>query len=164
MSRVVVADTGPLIALARVSQLELLREPNGETLVPPMVHVELAIDTARPGAKALAGAFAAGWINVQPVVDSNAVANLARLLDPGESEAIVLAEQESARFLLIDDARGRKVARARGLSVVGVAGLLLSAKSRGALAELGPVLEALSRVGYRLSSRLVAAVLEKAGE
>ena len=76
----------------------------------------------------------------------------------------MLAEQESARFLLIDDARGRKVARGRGLSVVGVAGLLLSAKSRGALAELGPVLEALSRVGYRLSPRLVAAVLEKAGE
>lgn len=164
MSRAIVADTGPLIALARVSRLGLLRALYGETLVPPTVHAELAIDTARPGAKALAGAFAAGWIKVETVVDSNAVSELDRLLDPGESEAIVLAEQESARFLLIDDARGRKVARAHGLSVVGVAGLLLAAKSRGALAELGPVLEALSHVGYRLSSRLVAAVLERAGE
>jgi len=58
----------------------------------------------------------------------------------------------------------RSPAGAGSLSVVGFAGLLLSAKSRGALAELGPVLETLSRAGYRLSSRLVAAVLEKAGE
>lgn len=164
MSRVIVADTGPLIALARVDQLELLRGLYRETRVPPMVHSELAIDTARPGAKVLAGAFVAGWIKVRPVVDSNAVAQLVRLLDPGESEAIVLAAPEGARFLLIDDARGRKIARRRGLAVVGVAGVLLNAKSRGALAELTPVLESLSRVGYRLSARLIAAVLERAGE
>jgi predicted nucleic acid-binding protein len=129
-----------------------------------MVHAELALDSGRPGAKALTGAFAAGWVKIQPVVDTRAVVELTRLLDPGEAEAILLAAQENARFLLIDDAKGRRVARERGLPVVGVVGVLLSAKSRGSLAAVGPVLEGLARVGYRLSPRLVAAVLERVGE
>jgi len=161
---VVVADTGPLIALARVGQLDLLRRLYGEIHVPTAVHAELAIDSGRPGAEALAAAFEAGWIDVQPARDLKAISELARLVDPGEAEAIVLAEQENARFLLIDDAKGRRVARGRGVAVVGVAGMLLAAKSRGALAAVGPTLDELSRVGYRLSAQLVAAVLDKAGE
>ena len=164
MSDVVVSDSGPLIALARVDHLDLLRELYDAVSVPPMVHAELAIDSGKPGATVLADAFAAEWISVKPVLDEEAVSSISRLLDPGESEAIVLAEQETARFLLIDDARGRRIARARGIAVVGVAGVLPSAKSRGAVAEVRPVLEALSQVGYRLSPRLFAAVLQRAGE
>ena len=164
MIRVVVAGTGPLIALARATRLELLRRLYRDVLVPPAVHAELALDSARPGAKVLAKAFDAGWIKAQRVVDAVSVSELTQLLDPGESEAIILAEQENARFLLIDDTRGRRVARERGVPVVGVAGVLLAAKSRGALASVGPLLEELSRVGYRLSPGLVAAVLERAGE
>ena len=77
---------------------------------------------------------------------------------------IVLAEQESARFLLIDDAKGRRVALARGVPVVGVAGSLLAAKSAGILAAVRPLLEQLSQVGYRLSPRLTEAVLARARE
>ena len=164
MIRAVVADTGPLIALARVDRLDLLRRLYHDALVPPSVHTELALDSARPGAKVLAKAFDTGWIKAQRVVDTVAVSELTQLLDPGESEAIILAEQENARFLLIDDARGRRVARERGVPVVGVAGVLLAAKSQRAIAAVGPVLEDLSRVGYRLSPGLVAAVLERAGE
>ena len=164
MIRVVVADTGPLIALARVARLDLLRRLYHDALVPPAVHTELSLDSARPGAKLLAKAFEAGWIKAQPVVDAVAVSELTQLLGPGESEAIILAEQENARFLLIDDARGRRVARERGVAVVGVAGVLLPAKSRGAVAAVGPVLEDLSQMGYRLSPGLVAAMLERAGE
>jgi len=91
VSHVVVADAGPLIALARVRHLDLLRELYGAVRVPPMVHAELAIGAGRPGAKVLADAFAAEWIAVKPVVDADVVASISRLLDPGESEAIVLA-------------------------------------------------------------------------
>jgi len=52
---------------------------------------------------------------------------MTQLLDPGEAEAIVLAEEQHARFLLIDDAKGRRVASRHGISVVGVAGVLLAA-------------------------------------
>ena len=164
MTPVVVADTGPLIALARIGRLGLLRRLYGRVVVPPAVHVELAIDSNRPGAKVLAGVFAAGWIAVETVMDTSVRVELDQLLGPGEAEAIALAGQEDTRFLLIDDARGRRTARARGIPVVGVVGVLLVAKSRGELAAVGPVLDRLSDAGYRLSPRLVAATLDRADE
>ena len=164
MTRVVIADTGPLIALARIGRLDLLRRLYGRIVVPPAVHIELAVDSNRPGAKVLAGAFAAGWIVVEVVLDSSARLELDQLLGPGEAEAIALAQQEGARFLLVDDARGRRTARARKIPVVGLAGVLLVAKSRGELAAVGPVLDRLSDAGYRLSPRLVAATLDRADE
>ena len=97
-------------------------------------------------------------------MDSRVRWELDQLLGPGEAEAIALAEQEDTRFLLIDDARGRRMARARGIPVVGVAGVLLVAKSHGELAAVGPVLDRLSDAGYRLSPQLVAATLDRADE
>ena len=164
MTPVVVADTGPLIVLARIGRLDLLWRLYGRVVVPPAVHAELAIDSNRPGAKVLAGVFAAGWVVVETVMDPSVRPELDQLLGPGEAEAIELAEQEDARFLLIDDARGRRTARARGIPVVGVVGVLLVAKSRGELAAVGPALDRLSDAGYRLSPRLVAATLDRADE
>lgn len=164
MTREIVADTGPLIALARVERLGLLQQLYGRIVVPSAVHTELAIGSDRPGARVLAKAFAEGWIGVRALVDPGAGRELARFLGPGEAEAIALAEQENARFLVIDDAGGRRIARRRGVHVVGVAGVLLVGKSRGAIAAVGPILDALSKAGYRLSPRLVAGVLAKAGE
>ena len=151
MTPAVVPDTGPLIALARVGRLDLLRRLYGQVVIPPAVHDELALDSDRPGARALAAALEAGWVAVQPATYPGIVSEVARHLDRGEAEGIALAGQRSARFLLIDDAKGRKVARQRGVRVVGVAGMLLAAKSQGALDAVGPVLDALSRAGYRLS-------------
>ena len=164
MTRVVIADTGPLIALARVGELDLLRRLYRRIVVPPAVHNELAIDSNRPGAKVLAGVFAAGWADVVEVTEASVRLELDQLLGPGEAEAIALAEQEDTRFLLIDDARGRRTARSRGVPVVGVAGVLLAAKSRGELSAVSPVLDRLSSAGYRLSPRLVAGTLLRARE
>ena len=118
----------------------------------------------RPGARVLAGAFDAGWLTVEALTDSALDGALARLLGPGEAEAIALAEQADARFLLVDDARGRRVARSREIPVVGVAGVLLAGKLRGEVAAVGPILETLSNAGYRLSPRLITRVLARAGE
>lgn len=164
MTRPVVADTGPLIALARVGQLDLLRRLYQRIVVPPAVHAEFPPDSGRPGAAVLCSAFDAGWITVEAVTDSALGEELERLLGPGEAEAIALAERTDACFLLVDDARGRRAARSRSISVVGVAGVLLVARSRGEVAAVGAILEALSNAGYRLSTRLVAGVLARAGE
>ena len=140
MTRPVVADTGPLVALARVEQLDLLLRLYEWVIVPPAVHAELALDSDRPGARGLAGAFDAGWITVEAVTAS--AKELARLLGPGEAEVVTLAEQADARFLLMDDARGRRIARSRGIPVAGVAGVLLVAKSREEVATVGAILGA----------------------
>ena len=62
MTEVVVADTGPLIALARVGHLGLLEQLYGTVMVPMGVREELQLISERPGSRALAAAFASGWI------------------------------------------------------------------------------------------------------
>ena len=160
----IVADAGPLIALARADRLDLLRRMYRHVVISAAVHGELAIGSGRPGANALACALAARWISFQVPANRHAVLELGQLLGPGEAEAIALAEQLGARFLLIDELAGRKIARRRGVSVIGVAGMLLSAKARGAVVAVRPIIEEMSSAGYRLSSRLVSGVLERAGE
>ena len=56
------------------------------------------------------------------------------------------------------------MARRRGVPVIGVAGVLLAAKSRGAVTAVRPIIDEMSRAGYRLSARLVSGVLARAGE
>ena len=160
----IVADTGPLIALARVKRLDLLTRLYTRVVVPPAVRAEFAIESGHPDAAVLVAALRTNRIVVQSSTQPEVIADLARVLDPGEAEAIALAEQQSPRFLLIDEAKGRRIARQRGIPVVGVAGVLIAAKSEGALAAVGPVLSELSACGYRLAPRLVASVPAEAHE
>ena len=87
MTRVVIADTGPLIALARVEELDLLRRIDRRVVVPPAVHTELAIDSNRPGAKVLAGVFAAGWADLAAVTDASVRCSTRQVIRPGLSRA-----------------------------------------------------------------------------
>lgn len=159
-----VAATGPLIALARIERLQLLRRLFSNGLIPPAVHREARTESGRPGAKGIAQAITAGWLRVAPLADDAQLADFLRVVDAGEAEAITLCLQRQGRFLLIDDARGRTVARHAGIPLVGVAGVLLAAKSRGLLVAVSPVLDDLEGVGYRLSRRLIDGVRRRANE
>lgn len=161
--RIVVADTGPLIALARVGRLELLEELFGEVAIPDAVFHELRIDEDRPGSTVLRNALRASQRGFRRHVAGEVPAALAALLDPGESEALVLAERLGA-VLLIDERRGRVLARKRGLAFLGTGGLLLAAKRAGELPRVRPVVEDLSSTGYRMSEPLVSEILARAGE
>ena len=166
MTGIVVADAGPLIALSRIDRLALLNALYGPVAVPAAVFSELRVDSDRPGARALSAAFARGAIESRPLAtgSEDALARMSRALDPGEASAILLAEQLQARFLLMDERRGRQVARARGIPVVGVAGVLLAAKRSGFLGSVGAALAELSRHRYGPSDALVQEVLRLAGE
>ena len=158
------ADTGPLIALARVEKLQLLPRLLGNGVIPPAVHREARTESDLPGAARIADALEEGWLRVAPLTDDTPVSGLLRTVDVGEAEAIALCLQRQARLLLIDDAKGRKVAHRAGISVVGVAGVLLAAKSKGLLVAVGPVLDDLARIGYRLSHQLMDEVRRRAHE
>ena len=160
----IVADAGPLIALARVGRLDLLRRLYGKVHIPPAVLDELALGSGRPGAAALEDFLKSGWLEAQRAVPEAAVLALTPLLDRGEAEAIVLAVRERPQFLLIDDAKGREAAHRQDIPVVGVAGVLLVAKVQGQIDVVKPILHDLANVGYRLSARIVAEIRSLAKE
>lgn len=85
-------------------------------------------------------------------------------LDEGEAETLVLATELDITKVFVDDLRGRKIAQSLGLQAVGVAGFLLLGKKKGKIREVRPLLLQLLQKGFRLSSRLINAVLEDAGE
>ena len=85
-------------------------------------------------------------------------------LDPGEAEAIVLAQEIGARWLIVDNREPRVLARRLGLSVVGTAGLLVEAKKRGLIPECRSAIQELLARGFRLAPGVVNAALRAAGE
>ena len=159
-----VADAGPLIALARIGQLTLLERMYDCGVVPRAVYCELAIGSDWPGAGALGRAFNAGWLEVADVARTSLAVELAKAVDPGEAEAIALSLEQRPRFLLMDDAKGRAAAAQADIPVVGVAGVLIAAKVTGQVSAVGPLLDDLVDVGYRLSQRLLAEIRKRVAE
>ena len=91
---VVVANAGPLITLAKIGRFDLLQELFGRVTIPQAVYDEVVLHGGgQPGARETE---VAGWISIQPAGDRLAVAFLGEELGPGESEAIVLAQELSA--------------------------------------------------------------------
>lgn len=65
---------------------------------------------------------------------------------------------------MLDERKGRRSARALGLTVIGTAGLLILAKQEGRVLQVKPLLDQLERQGMYLGSHLRGEILEAANE
>jgi predicted nucleic acid-binding protein len=83
-----------------------------------------------------------------------------RGLDPGEREAIALAEALRADALIMDDRAGRREAERQGLRVIGTLRVLYDAAETGLL-SLAEALEALQRSGFFVDRRLSEELLRR---
>jgi predicted nucleic acid-binding protein len=151
-----VADTTPLIVLAGVGLLDLLPQLYGAITIPDAVRDEL-----RAGAEPRPDVGTLPWLTVAAVEPD---AELRDALNSGEAAATTLAIRLGARAVLLDERRGRRIAQARGLPVVGTLGVLLAAKQAGLLREIRPIVDAMIAQGRRISSALRDQALAAAGE
>ena len=153
---IVVSDTSPILNLAAVNKLHLLRDLYADVVIPPAVEQELV----RNGIQ-----LEPSWIRVVAAEDQNEVATLREQLDPGEAEAIVVAAELNAGLLLVDEKRGRRIAIDRGLEVTGLLGVLAEAKARGIILRCRPILEEMIRVsGFWIGDDLKTLYLRGLGE
>ncbi|NBB84683.1 MAG: DUF3368 domain-containing protein [Bacteroidetes bacterium] len=157
---ITVSNAGPLIALARIEQLDVLPALYREIVVPSAVHEEV-LGTERKGFSEL---IAADWLQVGAVSDRTAVALLRERLDAGESETIVLALELKADLVLMDEARGRRITAARGITLTGTLGTLILAKRERLVKRVKPLLADLAAQGFHMSDALYRQVLQEAGE
>ncbi|MCK5771750.1 DUF3368 domain-containing protein [Algiphilus sp.] len=160
--RLLVADTGPLLALARVDGLVWLADCFGEILVPRVVWKEAQHHPGRADAKALRT-----MIKTEPAFKLCASAVHPSLSDfplgAGERAAISVALRRGA-WLFLDDRAARVTARSWDLPVIGTLGVLVMAKRRGRLSEVAPVIRRLRASGYFLGPALVRETLRVCGE
>jgi predicted nucleic acid-binding protein len=111
----VVSNTSPLLNLAIIGRLSLLRERFVEIRIPPAVLEELRVGEDLPGSAVLREAIDAGWLRVEEVKDQPFAQVLQRDLDKGEAETIALATQVKAEWTLLDEREGRRIAKSLGL-------------------------------------------------
>ena len=161
MSRWIV-DTSPLIFLAKLDRLDLLRRSADEVLVPAAVIEEVRAYSDEASRK-IEDALGS-WLREEKVEGRQVVDVLLADLDFGEAEVIALAHEMSAERIVMDDLDGRRFARRLKLEPIGTLGLLLAARLRGELNPLREEIERLERQGFRASPSLVEAVLQAAGE
>ena len=148
MSEVVIADSSCLIGLSKIGKLEVLRDLFGEIRIPPAVYHEVVVRGAgRAGADQVKSA---SWIRQQAAQDDLAVRALrVNQLGLGECESMVLALEQQADFLILDDAAARRVALALDLPVIGTIAVLHKAAEKGLLPDLPAVLHCLQQAGFR---------------
>lgn len=136
----VVIDSTCLIALERIDQLALIPRIFPTIIAPPGVQSEFGVPL--------------NWLTVLPVKNSVVVEALKTQLDDGESQAIALALELGNALLILDDKKARRVARQLELRVTGTIGVLIRAKRQGVISAIAPLLTALEKVDFRLTSAL----------
>ncbi|QTR50732.1 DUF3368 domain-containing protein [Candidatus Thiothrix anitrata] len=162
MKSIIVADTSPLIALAKLQQLTLLNSEFSNVHVPLTVLSEATRDMQRPDARLIRD-FASKHLIVHEDADNEFCTQLRKTLDEGELQALHLARQLDCG-VLIDEHIGRQVAQSYQIPVIGVLGILLKAKQSGAISAVAPLINDLLAQEYRLSKALIQKVLQAAGE
>lgn len=167
----VVVDASPVIVLAKMGRLNLLKAVYAEVPMSPGVKSEV-IDRGRARNAAevrlVEGGFREGWI--RELSPSSAEKELAGEilgssgLGKGEAETIALGRLRNTAVVL-DDKEARAVAQAMNVECVGTAGLLLEAFIRGALSYVALEEAVIELAGVMwISPEVVAEILARAKE
>ena len=151
---IVVCDTTAITTLLKTGDEDLLAKLFGTVIVPPAVWDELRIFHSH----------LPDFIVVRSLSDAIRPANTERL-GRGETEAMQLARQINADWLLLDDRQARATAVRLGLRCAGLTGLLIKAKQLGHIRSVRESLERLEqRGGLYLSDAVKDEALRQAGE
>ncbi|MFK7972191.1 MAG: DUF3368 domain-containing protein [Bacteroidia bacterium] len=151
LEKLIISDASPLIALEDIGQLHLLKQLYKQVIITDVVRDEIQADLP-------------SWIEVTANYDISQFRVLSLELDKGEASAIALALKNPELPIIIDERKGRLVAKRLNLRVTGTIGLLIKAKQKGLLFSGKTVLNQLEDHGFWLSKKLKHQILIKMGE
>lgn len=157
----IIADSGPLISLAIIDQLTILKLLYSRVVVPPAVWHEVTVKgRGLPGAEAVAQL---SWLDIQKP-EPQVLIPLSIIADPGEAEAIALAQTIKNSIVLLDDSQARRIAERFDVPRIGTLGILRRAKIKGLIDKIEPMIAQLQANHIYMSENLIRAVLESVGE
>ncbi len=148
----VVSDTSPLRYLIAAGHADLIPKLFGTVLIPRAVEQEI-LDPHAPRSVQEWMAQRPAWLQIREV-QARPDGKLTEQLDPGEAEAIQLALELRAEVLILDERRGRQVAAARGITVIGALGMLRESYRRGFIDNPIALAVQMRSIGFRTSRAL----------
>lgn len=162
----IVSNSTPLIYLAKLGKLNILKEIYGKVVIPEEVYQEVVVRGKEEGysdALSVEVAVKEGWIERKNVKTNSVLKDFAPELDMGEIAVLMLAEKYEDPLLLIDDASGRSVGSALGFRVRGTIYVLLKGFRTDILskAETKDLLDKLISKGFRLSPEIFSRLLKE---
>lgn len=149
----IISDTTTLIILGKLDRYDLLENLFSKIYLPKEVIKEISSKSD--------GLYEAIEKNrlfeAKEITDMALFTLLDGLLDKGESEAIVLAK-ELGLVLLIDEKKGRSIAKNMGLDIIGLLGILILnvKKEHISKEEAVVILEEIKVLKFRVSQKLEA--------
>jgi predicted nucleic acid-binding protein len=157
---IIVSDTSPISNLIQIKQLDLLQKLYKQVLIPRSVYNELIfLDYQK-----IVLEFET-WIKVYDVKDQNLLKEIVQKVDIGEAEAMVLAIELKADYLLIDEQKGRMIAEEYGIVITGILGVLVKAKQENLISSVKVEMEGLRDIaGFRIHPNLFETILRLVGE
>ncbi len=155
----VVSDTTPLISLASINRIELLQLLFNQIYIPRAVYKEIKT-------KKLFGykEIDADWFKVSDIKGGEYLGFLLNDLDAGEAETIVLAKEIKADILIIDERIGYDIAKSQNIFAIGTLTVLMTAKQKGIIKSVKPLLDEMVEKGRWYSARTCKEFLGKIGE
>lgn len=152
-----ICDTGPIIVLYETSLLPILKKLYNKIIIPEQVKKELL---KKPDGQQI---LKESWIEVKEAKKADVLKILTNLLDEGEAATISLAN-ETNNPVLLDEKKGRRVAKSLDLKVQGTLGILIKAKKQGLIPSVKDCILKIISAGYYLDKQLIKAILEISNE
>ncbi len=156
---IVISDTTCITNLMHIERLDILKNVFHSIIVPKKVYDELC---TIPKQKLILEVE--NWIICQTIQNITIYEQVITDLDEGEAEAITLAHNLSADYLIIDERKGRQIAENLGIKIIGLLGILVLAKQKNIISLLKPLILDLVNVGFHLNEKLLNRVLQSVGE
>jgi len=157
---IIIADSSTLIALLDVGRISLLFDLFGSVVITPEVYREITVRDIHN--ETITRWIASGKLSLRTVAHDERYTMLIRRLDSGESESIALAKRDDLP-LIIDEKKGRSIARSLGIPIIGLVGILLKLIDKGYLsrAEAIIVVEEIEANDFRMSMELKRLILDR---
>ncbi|HMV46087.1 MAG TPA: DUF3368 domain-containing protein [Leptospiraceae bacterium] len=160
---IVVSDTSPISNLIVIGNLNILITLFQDIYIPPKVFAEiLRLEEFNINVSEIKNSNS---IKIKSASNAQLIQDLKETLNEGESEAIALAKELEADYILIDERKGRKIAEQMGIKSIGLLGILLKAKEKRVFERIAPILNALrEEAGFWISDILYHDILMQANE
>ena len=150
----IISNTTPILSLLKINKLDLLKELYGKVIIPNAVYQEIENGKEKQYYQDLT---LLSWIEIAEIKNPESRAYFTDL-DSGEAEVLILAKEQNANLIIMDEIMGRRFAKQLEFNLTGKIGILLKAKEKGLIKSVSELITELTEKGTWLNPKIISRV------